>query len=334
MEEKVDNKKLAGWKRLILILTPFILGGLSIYFMVMALIAWGPDFTRNHGDAYLALCIVCVVLLLIGIVMQFIWPKVINKGRRVVVPGVVFNIIMFVVAGSVAIAAYAVTGSRYSVMEKSYLESREKVRASLEYESNKEGLMPDGTTKINAWTEELDKYLDTYSGKRAVQMIDHNVGKLSQYTTAQFYKEFGYNSFGYPDPAKPDYTTYREYSYKVWNLYLGEDAKIEEFCKKYALLKYELPVDYTLKYTPECQEAVFCLDPVFGMYDASKIAEPDFAYVYSVTVNHTVTNNSSGTKVDITTSDSINYFLFDLTNKALRIINHSQTVNVYYNLSV
>ena len=127
-EKKVNNNKLEGWKRLILILCPILLGGLAIFSMIKVIFAWGPDFTCNQGEAFIALGFICAALLLGGLVMQWVWPKAITKGHRVIPVAIVFNIIFLLTASITSIMGYAVEDSRHQSYEARYLTAMKATR--------------------------------------------------------------------------------------------------------------------------------------------------------------------------------------------------------------
>lgn len=310
-EQKVDNRKLAGWKRAILIAVPFILLSFAIYFMVEGILAWGPDFTRNHGDTYLALSLVCTILLFVGIAMQFVWPKAINRGRRIVVVGLVFNIILAISATIVTGVGYGVNSAKYLVYETKYSDMTKRIREGFDYESAKTRLVTADVT-VEQFIKDLNEFNDKNSGERATSSTVRTVSKYANYTTASFYKEYGYDSFAYKVPANTSST------YEVYNLYMG-DANLKAFAEKYEFrdAKKELyGEDYKLENAPKYFEAVWTQN---GNTDASKIINARFdsyiivPYFYSFThktVNKTTEYTEKGIEIEV---------LFDYAAKSARI---------------
>lgn len=320
-EQKVDNRKLAGWKRAILIAVPFVLLGLAILFMVKGITAWGPDFTRNHGDAYLTLGLICTILLFVGIAMQFVWPKAINRGRRIVVVGLVFNIILAISGAIVIGVGYGLNATRYALYETRYSDMTKRVREGLTLDNKSKTVAP-GVT-VEQFIKDFSEFNDKYSGERAIQMRSVGLSKLESYTTSAFIKEHGYDSFAYQTSS--NVTT----SIEVFNLYMG-DADLKTFATKYGFSTSEeyglYGKDYKLEYAPEFYEAVWS---EFVNYDASKTVPVHFDYVKDVEYYYTSNSSTSGTSTHYTWKYIGIHVLFDLNAKAARVAYANQYASWY-----
>lgn len=321
-EQKVDNRKLAGWKRAILIAVPFILLSFAIYFMVEGILAWGPDFTRNHGDTYLALSLVCTILLFVGIAMQFVWPKAINRGRRIVVVGLVFNIILAISAVIVTGVGYGVNSAKYLVYETKYKDMTKRIREGLDYESAKTKLVDDTTVTVEQFIKDLNEFNDKNSAERATVSTAHSVSKYENYSTEAFYKEYGYDSFAYKSQTNVGVTV------EVYNLYMG-DADLKAFAEKYNFsdAKKELyGEDYKLENAPQYYEAVWTQN---GNTDASKIVKAKFDSFKDVQYLYSFTSKTSGKTVEYTMKYIGLEVLFDYTAKAARILYANEYAHWY-----
>lgn len=323
-EQKVDNRKLAGWKRAILIAVPFVLLGLAILFMVKGITAWGPDFTRNHGDAYLTLGLICTILLFVGIAMQFVWPKAINRGRRIVVVGLVFNIILAISGAIVIGVGYGLNATRYALYETRYNDMTKRVREGLTLDNKSKTVAP-GVT-VEQFIKDFSEFNDKYSGERAIQMRSVGLSKLESYTTSAFIKEHGYDSFAYQTSS--NVTT----SIEVFNLYMG-DADLKTFATKYGFSTSEeyglYGKDYKLEYAPEFYEAVWS---EFVNYNASKTVPVHFDYVKDVEYYFTSDSTTSGKTTHYTWKSIGIYVLFDLNAKAARVAYVNQSASWYSSL--
>ncbi len=310
-EQKVDNRKLAGWKRAILIAVPFVLLGLAILFMVKGITAWGPDFTRNHGDSYLTLGLICTILLFVGIAMQFVWPKAINRGRRIVVVGLVFNIILAISGAIVIGVGYGLNATRYALYETRYNDMTKRVREGLTLDNKSKTVAP-GVT-VEQFIKDFSEFTDKNSGERAIQMRSVGLSKLESYTTSAFIKEHGYDSFAYQTSSNVTSNI------EVFNLYMG-DADLKAFATKYGFSTSEeyglYGKDYKLEYAPLFYEAVWS---EFVNYDASKTAPVHFDYVKDVEYYHTSNSTTSGKSTHHTWKTIAIEVLFDLNAKAARV---------------
>lgn len=266
MSEKVkDNSvRLAGWKRLILILVPFLLFIASLGFMLIALKAHGPDFTRNHGDAALAMCLISALLLVAGIAMQFVWPKAINKGKAVVKVGVVFNIILAVLSIIPVAIGYGVKNTQHGVLESNYTSLNDRVLAAKNYESNaKTKISSESSYTVNEFVDELSSMFETAGGKRAFR---HKGTKYS----ADEYERSVYSTYMRNETTKGTfvYTESGSYSCALYSVYLGDEALMKEFIAKYQLTEYSYDEDYELKHAPRWYEAQYVDDSASYAYDA------------------------------------------------------------------
>ncbi len=320
-EQKVDNRKLAGWKRAILIAVPFVLLGLAILFMVKGILAWGPDFTRNHGDSYLALSLICTILLFAGIAMQFVWPKAISRGRRIVVVGLVFNIILAISGAIVIGVGYGLNESKYALCGTRYNDMTKRVREGLTLDNKSEIVAP-GVT-VEQFIKDFSEFNDKYSGERAIQMRSYGLSKLENYTTSAFMKEKGYDAFAYETSSNVSATI------EVYNLYMG-DADLKAFATKYGFSTSEeyglYGRDYKLEYAPEYYEAVWS---EATNYDASKTVPVHFDYVQDVEYSYTSSSSISGSSIHYTWKYIGINVLFDLNAKAARVAYINEYANWY-----
>lgn len=321
-EQKVDNHKLAGWKRAILIAVPFVLLGLAVFFMVKGITAWGEDFTRNHGDSYLTLSLICMILLIVGIAMQFVWPKAINKGRRIVVVGLIFNIILAISGVIVVGVGYGVNDSKYNSYSAKYDEMVQEVRKGLDSKKKGETVIPGKTSE--QFIKEFNDYLDKFSGKRAIDTKPELVTRPKSYTTEQFYKEYGYNAFAYNEPLSGE-GYIRRSSVQAWNVYMGEDAKLEEFAKKYGFLdtkEYFYHNDdkgnpYKLEFAPKWYECVF--SEISNRNDESKTIKAHFEYYQTFSISYNYVKYDNGKHHSEEWTDDTGFVLIDLNAKAIRV---------------
>lgn len=321
-EQKVDNHKLAGWKRAILIAVPFVLLGLAVFFMVKGITAWGEDFTRNHGDSYLTLSLICMILLIVGIAMQFVWPKAINKGRRIVVVGLIFNIILAISSVIVVGVGYGVNSSKYTSYSAHYDEMVKEIRKGLDCEKKAEPVIPGKTNE--QFIKEFNEYLDLNSGKRAIDTKPELITRRKNYTTEQFYNEFGYNAFAYSEPLSSE-GYIRRSSVEAWNLYMGEEAKLEDFAKKYGFLDakdYCYPNDekgnpYKLEFAPNWKECVF--SEISNRNNANKTIKAHFDYYQQFYISYEYNEYVHGKSTTYETTVDLGVILIDLSAKAIRI---------------
>ena len=322
-EQKVDNHKLAGWKRAILIAVPFVLLGLAVFFMVKGITAWGEDFTRNHGDSYLTLSLICMILLIVGIAMQFVWPKAINKGRRIVVVGLIFNIILAIGGVIVVGVGYGVNDSKYNSYSAKYDEMVKEIRKGLDCEKKGEPVIPGKTNE--QFIKEFNEYLDLNSGKRAIDTKPELITRPKNYTTEQFYSEFGYNAFAYQEKFSLGEGITRRESVEAWNLFMGEEAKLEEFAKKFGFLdtkEYLYHNDekgnpYKLEYAPKWYECVF--SEISNRNDASKTIKAHFDYYQSFYISYDENEYVHGKSTTYETIVDYGVILIDLSAKAIRV---------------
>lgn len=323
-EQKVDNRKLAGWKRAILIAVPFVLLGLAVLFMVKGITAWGPDFTRNHGDSYLTLGLICTILLFVGIAMQFVWPKAINRGRRIVVVGLVFNIILAISGAIVIGVGYGLNATRYALYETRYSDMTKRVREGLTLDNKSKTVAP-GVT-VEQFIKDFSEFNDKYSGERAIQMRSVGLSKLESYTTSAFIKEHGYDSFAYQTSSNVTSNI------EVFNLYMG-DADLKAFATKYGFSTSEeyglYGKDYKLEYAPLFYEAVWS---EFVNYDASKTVPVHFDYIKDVEYYYTSDSTTSGTTTHHTWKTIAIEVLFDLNAKAARVAYANLSASWYTSL--
>lgn len=319
-EQKVDNHKLAGWKRAILIAVPFVLLGLAVFFMVKGITAWGEDFTRNHGDSYLTLSLICMILLIVGIAMQFVWPKAINKGRKIVVVGLIFNIILAISGVVVVGVGYGVNSSKYTSYSAKYDEMVKEIRKGLECDQTIE--IPGKTNE--QFIKEFNEYLDLNSGKRAIDTKPELVTRLKNYSTEQFYNEYGYNAFAYLPAVHSDGETRRE-NIEAWNVYMGEEAKLEDFAKKYSFHDAKevfYPNDekgnpYKLEYAPQWYECVF--SEISNRNDASKTIKAHFDYYQQFYISYDYNEYVHGKSTTYEWTRDYGVILIDLNAKAIRV---------------
>ena len=304
-ENTKDNSvKLAGWKRLILILVPFLLFIASFGFMILGINAHGPDFTRNHGDFALAMCLVSALLLAAGIVMQFVWPKAINKGKAIVKVGLVFNIILAL--GSILPVAlgYGLKNTQYSALESSYSGLNDKVLAAKNYESNaKTKITAESTYTVNEFIDELNSVFETAGGKRAYR---HTASKysVSDYASSVYSTYIRTKTKG-----SFVYTESGDFYNACYSVYLGDEALMKELIAKYKLSEYTYGEDYELKHAPLWYEAQY----VDG--DATYDAHFDYgaAVISSLKIGDHIASMSGYT------------VLFDLSAKAARVYWESVT---------
>ena len=324
-EQKVDNFKLAGWKRAILIVVPFILFGLALFFMLEAVFAWGEDFTRNHGDAYLALALICTILSFAGIVMQFLWPKLINKGRRIVVVGLVFNIILFIGASIVTGVGYSINEAKYAVYQTEYEAMNKRIAKGLDLEDNKTDLIAADNVTVEQFIKDFRDYLNEYSGNRADKANKIGVN-YKEYTTESFYQKFSHSSYAYMSPTASSYTIRGDED--VYNLYLGEEAKLEEFAKKYGFVDAKKALygdDYKLQYAPRDFECDYS--------DGLHYAKAHYDYMNGfMTVDDVKITTSSSYITTESTNEAIS-ILVDLNAKALRVVWSYQYTKITVNIS-
>ena len=325
-EQKVDNRKLAGWKRAILIAVPFVLLGFAVFFMVEGILAWGPDFTRNHGDAYLGLALICTILLFVGIAMQFVWPKAINRGRRIVVVGLVFNIILAFSGAIVVGVGYGLNATRYALYETRYNDMTKRVREGLTLANKSDPISSRSSVTVEQFIKDFSEFNDKYSGERAIQMRSVGLSKLESYTTSAFIKEYGYDSFAYKTRSNVSTTV------EVFNLYMG-DANLKEFATKYAFYTAEeaglYGKDYKLEYAPELYEAVWS---EFTNYDASKTVPVHFDYAQNIEYYYTFGSSISGSTTHYTWKSIGIEVLFDLNAKAARVAYINEYASWYSSL--
>lgn len=301
MSEKTKDTsvRLAGWKRLILILVPFLLFIASFGFMILAIIAHGPDFTRNHGDAALTMCLISALLLFAGIAMQFVWPKAINKGKAVVKVGLVFNIILAV--GSIIPVAigYAMKDKTNKELESSYTSLNDRVLAAKNYESNaKTKITSESSYTVNEFVDELSSMFETAGGKRAIR---HTGSKYS----VDEYERSVYSTYKSTKPVGSYvYTDSGNFACALYSVYIGDEALMKEFIAKYQLTEFTYKEDYKLKHAPLWYEAQYT-DGIYG-YDAH------FDFGAEVLTELTMKNH---------TASMTGYtVLFDLNAKAARIL--------------
>jgi hypothetical protein len=316
-ENKVENHNLAGWKRLILILVPFILLGFAVAFMVMGILAWGPDFTRNHGDSYLTLSLICTILLVIGIAMQFVWPKAINKGKRIVVVGLVFNIILTFGGITVTGVGYAINNAKYAISEKSYTEMGEVVRKGLSYKPNETDKISTGSSyTVSEFILGFNTLLEENSGKRAVDHTGSYSMTAVEYlasTKESFYSSHGYGTYAYSTPSSG--TSYTQYLY---SLYLGDEQVMKDFIAKFGLAEFsEYGEDYKFVHAPKWFETDYVL-PV-NRFDKSKTVAAHFDYEAYVVNQYEYVNKSTSTKIDISVTAEAYTVGFDLNAKSVRV---------------
>lgn len=264
MSEKTKDTsvRLAGWKRLILILVPFLLFIAAFGFMILGINAHGPDFTRNHGDAALAMCLICALLLVVGIAMQFVWPKAINKGKAVVKVGVVFNIILSFLSIIPVALGYGLKDTQYSALESGYAGLTDKLLAAKNYESNaKTKISSESSYTVNEFVDELSSMFETAGGKRAFR---HKGTKYS----ADEYERSVYSTYMRNETTKGTfvYTESGSYSCALYSVYIGDEALMKEFIAKYQLTEYSYDEDYKLKHAPLWYEAQYVDGP--NGYDA------------------------------------------------------------------
>ena len=322
-EQKVDNHKLAGWKRAILIAVPFVLLGLAVFFMVKGITAWGEDFTRNHGDSYLTLSLICMILLIVGIAMQFVWPKAINKGRRIVVVGLIFNIILAISGVIVVGVGYAVNDSKYTSYSAKYDDMVKEIRKGLDCDKKGEPVIPGKTNE--QFIKEFNEYLDLNSGKRAIDTTPILITRPKNYTTEQFYNEYGYNAFAYQETFSLGEGITRRESVDAWNLYMGEEAKLEDFAKKYGFHDAKdilYPNDekgnpYKLEYAPKWYECVF--SEISNRNNASKTIKAHFDYYQQFYISHSEKSSVNGKRHTYEETTDYGVVLIDLNAKAIRI---------------
>lgn len=308
MSEKVkDNSvRLAGWKRLILILVPFLLFIASFGFMIIAINSHGPDFTRNHGDAALVMCLISALLLAGGIVMQFVWPKAINKGKAIVKVGLVFNIILGL--GSIIPVAlgFGLKNTQYSALESGYAGLNDKLLAAKNYESN-------ATTKIslessytvNEFVDELSSVFETAGGQRAYRHTG------SKYSESEYAKSVYSTYISTKTKGSFVYTDSGSFSCACYSVYIGDEALMKEFIAKYKLPEFSYGKDYELKHAPRWYEAQYA--------DGDYVVNPHFDFGTAVI---------SYLKIGEHTASMTGYdVLFDLNAKAVRVYWESITEN-------
>lgn len=300
MSEKVkDNSvRLAGWKRLILILVPFLLFIAAFGFMILAINAHGPDFTRNHGDAYLTLCLICALLLVAGIAMQFVWPKAINKGKAVVKVGVVFNIILSFLSIIPVALGYGLKNTQYSALESSYAGLTDKLLAAKNYESNaKTKISSESSYTVNEFVDELNSMFETAGGKRAYRHTG------SKYSVDEYERSVYSTYIGTKTKGSFVYTESGSYSCALYSLYIGDEALMKEFIAKYQLTEYTYDEDYELKHAPLWYEAQYV--------DGDYVCNAHFDFGAEVMTEFTMKDHRlSATAYTV---------LFDLNAKAARV---------------
>jgi len=314
-EQKVDNRKLAGWKRAILIAVPFVLLGLAILFMVKGITAWGPDFTRNHGDSYLTLGLICTILLFIGIAMQFVWPKAINRGRRIVVVGLVFNIILAISGAIVIGVGYGINDSKYQVFETKYTEMTKYVREGLSSEHKSETIAP-GVT-VEQFIKDFGDFTDKNSGGRAIYYNVEEVTSLKTLTPSTFVKQYGYDCYAVESERNIGKTL------KLYNLYMG-DADLKAFANKYGFKTTEYLYESKSHSDDDAPQYYEALWSERNNHDASKTVKVHFDYGTEIDyVNSFTSKLTSSTAARDTYENTFKKVgvnvLFDINAKAARV---------------